>query len=77
MSSGSPPTLWCDLMVAASFVPDSMMSGYSVPWTRKRASSTSRGHLLEDPDEGLADGLALGLGIGHAVEARRRTGRPP
>ena len=27
MSSGSPPTLWWDLMLAASFVPDSMTSG--------------------------------------------------
>ena len=34
MSSGSPPTLWCDLMVAASAVPDSITSGYKVPWTR-------------------------------------------
>ena len=45
-------------------VPDSMTSGYSVPCTRKRASFDVGGHLFEDADEGLADGLALGLGIG-------------
>ena len=42
MSSGSPPTLWCDLMLALSPPPDSTMSGYSVPCTRKRASPKSR-----------------------------------
>ena len=68
MSSGSPPTLWCDLMVALSTPPDSTMSGYSVPCTRKRASSTSRADLLEHADERLADDLALALGVGDVVE---------
>jgi hypothetical protein len=37
-SFGSPPTLWCDLMVWLCFCPvpggghDSMTSGYSVPF---------------------------------------------
>ena len=39
MSSGRPPTLWCDLMLALSPPPDSTMSGYSVPCTRKRGST--------------------------------------
>ena len=40
MSSGSPPTLWWLLITAAvpSLPPDSMRSGYSVPWTRNSAS---------------------------------------
>jgi hypothetical protein len=69
MSSGSPPTLWCDLIVAAVPCPDSMTSGYSVPWTRNFASpACSRGGVLEDADELLADRLALGLGLGDAGE---------
>ena len=40
MSSGSPPTLWWLLILAASFVPDSMTSGYSVPCTRNLASAS-------------------------------------
>jgi hypothetical protein len=39
MSSGRPPTLWWLLILAACAVPDSITSGYSVPCTRKRASS--------------------------------------
>src|SRR5262249_62257782 len=36
-SSGRPPTLWGDLIVAAPVPPpDSMTSEYSVPWTGKR-----------------------------------------
>lgn len=35
MSSGNPPTLWCDLIVCAVLVPDSMTSVYSVPCARK------------------------------------------
>ena len=38
-SSGSPPTLWWLLIVAAVAEPDSITSGYSVPCTRKRASA--------------------------------------
>src|SRR4030042_3765954 len=34
ISSGSPPTLWCDFILAASLVPLSMTSEYSVPCTR-------------------------------------------
>ena len=41
MSAGRPPTLWWLLMRAASRVPDSITSGYSVPCTRKRASEWS------------------------------------
>ena len=40
MSSGRPPTLWCDLMLALSPPPDSTMSGYSVPCTRNRGASS-------------------------------------
>ncbi len=64
MSSGRPPTLWCDLIVAASAVPDSITSGYKVPCTRNLASLLLAGHLLEDADEQLADRLALLLGVG-------------
>jgi len=32
--SGRPPTLWWLLMVAALCMPDSILSGYIVPWTR-------------------------------------------
>ena len=42
MSSGSPPTLWWLLMLAAVFEPDSITSGYSVPCTRNRAPVCSR-----------------------------------
>ena len=39
MSFGRPPTLWCDLMLAApSPQPDSTTSGYSVPCTRNLTS---------------------------------------
>ena len=41
ISSGKPPTLWCDLMVTAgprALPPDSITSGYSVPWARNLAS---------------------------------------
>src|SRR3954447_157624 len=39
-SSGRPPTLWCDLIVAAPVPPpDSITSEYSVPCTRNRAPS--------------------------------------
>src|SRR5438105_771742 len=38
MSAGKPPTLWCDLIFAAtpSVPPDSITSEYSVPWPRNR-----------------------------------------
>ena len=69
MSSGRPPTLWCDLIVALSPPPDSTMSGYSVPCTRKRASLTGpRATFLEHADERLADDLALGLRVGDVGE---------
>ena len=32
--SGSPPTLWCDLITADLPNPLSITSGYIVPWTR-------------------------------------------
>ena len=41
-SSGSPPTLWCSLIVAAGpsgEPPLSITSGYSVPWARNSAPS--------------------------------------
>ncbi len=68
-SSGSPPTLWCDLMVAVPVPPpDSTTSGYSVPWTRNLTPPSSAlidgGGVLEDPDELPADDLALGLRLG-------------
>ena len=56
--------------------PDSMTSGYSVPCTRNRASS-SPGRLLEDADEQLADDLALVLGVGDAGQPLEvAVGRP-
>ena len=78
MSSGSPPTLWWDLILAASRVPDSMTSGYSVPCTRNRATppfpwAELLGRLLEHPDEGLADGLALLLRVGDAGQHGQET----
>ena len=69
MSSGSPPTLWWLLMRAASFVPDSITSGYSVPCTRNRAVREPARRFLEDSDEELADRLALVLGVGDARKA--------
>ena len=42
MSSGRPPTLWWVLISALSPPPDSTMSGYSVPCTRKRGASDAR-----------------------------------
>ena len=68
MSSGRPPTLWCDLMLALSVPPDSTTSGYSVPCTRNsRVAEIPRG-FFEHADEQLADDLALALGVDHVVE---------
>ena len=39
-----------------------------MPWTKKRASSCSRGHGGELAPEGLADDLALALGLDDVVE---------
>ena len=44
------------------------MSGYSVPCTRKRGVVEVARHLLEHPDERLADDLALALGLDDVVE---------
>ena len=57
MSAGSPPTLWCDLIFAAtpsSAPPDSITSEYSVPCTRKRtspsfAASSSKTRMNSSP----------------------------
>ena len=65
-SAGSPPTLWWVLIFWAVFVSDvadSMTSGYSVPWVRKSIRPSLAGLLLEDPDELVADDLALLLGV--------------
>ena len=71
-SSGSPPTLWWDLMLAVPVPPpDSTTSGYRVPWTRNvrrldpRRRYLARG-LLERPDELPPDDLALLLRVGDA-----------
>ncbi len=37
MSSGRPPTLWCDLIVSLTPSPLSIQSGAMVPWTRYSA----------------------------------------
>ena len=72
MSSGSPPTLWCDLMFALSPPPDSTMSGYSVPCTRNarrpRCSARSRAASSKTRMNSLADDLALAFGFDHVVE---------
>ena len=73
-SSGSPPTLWWDLMFAVPVPPpDSTTSGYSVPWTRNSHASPCSaglggdlpGGVLEGADELPADDLALLLRVGH------------
>ena len=68
MSSGSPPTLWCDLMVAAS--PRARLDDVGVQRALHEEAGVLDvgGHLFEDADEGLPDGLALGFGIGDALE---------
>ena len=55
-------------MMAAEAPPDSMTSGYRVPWTRNRASRNAGGGLLEGADEELTDDPALTLGIGHSCQ---------
>ena len=70
-SSGRPPTLWCDLIVAAPVPPpDSMTSEYSVPWTRIGRALELRRLLLEDADELGADRLALGLRLAQPRQPR-------
>jgi hypothetical protein len=61
---GNPPTLWCDLIVCAVLVPDSMTSVYSVPCARK---STHMEFELIEPintlfkDEVRKLGIELGI----------------
>ena len=73
MSSGRPPTLWWDLILAASLVPDSMMSGYRVPCDQEADLAEIGGRLLEHPDEGLPDDLALALRVDDVVEGGQKT----
>src|ERR1700743_2156835 len=71
MRAGSPPTLWCDLMVTEGPpVNDtlSITSGYSVPCARKTAPADLFGFDVEHVDEQPPDGLALDFGIGDACE---------
>ena len=77
MSSGSPPTLWWLLITAAvpSAPPDSMRSGYSVPWTRNSASTSppvcsSKTRMNSSP-------IALRLASGSVTPARRAKKRSP
>src|ERR671919_438182 len=62
-SSGSPPTLWWDLIVAAPGLDD---VGVQRALDEVAHVAEPRGLLLEDADELRADRLALGLGVRHA-----------
>ena len=70
MSSGRPPTLWCDLIVAAtpSVPPDSITSEYERPLHEPADVAEPPCLLLEDADELAADDLALVLRLLDAVE---------
>ena len=68
MSSGRPPTLWCDLMfgvVAAARLDD--VGVERALHEEARVVEVAR-RLLEHADERLADDLALALGIDDVVE---------
>ena len=69
-------------------VPDSMTSGYSVPWTRKpagpspgvavdRSAARSRATSSKMRMNSSPMILRLRLGVGHPGQRRRRSGRPP
>ena len=77
MSSGSPPTLWWLLILAA--VPRAALDhvGVQRPLDEEPRAPVLARDLLEHADELLADRLALVLGVGDARRAARGTGPPP
>ena len=78
MRSGKPPTLWCDLMVTDGPPVNetlSITSGIERALGQELGAADFLGFGLEDFDEEAADGLALGLRIGHSSELSRRTVR--
>ena len=80
MSSGSPPTLWCDLIVAAwPPWPAAGLDHVGVERALHEEAGVldAAGGVLEDADEQLADRLALVLGVDDALELARRSGRRP
>ena len=71
MRSGSPPTLWCDLIVTLGppvAETDSMTSGIERALPQEFGAADLFGFFLEHVDEGRADDLALLFGIADAVE---------
>ena len=73
MSSGSPPTLWCDLIVRGDAVlPAARLDHVRVerPLDEEADVAELARLLLEDADELLADDLPLLLGVGDAGEPR-------
>ena len=70
MSSGSPPTLWCDLIVAATRLVAARLDHVRVERALDEVVDLAElpRLLLEDADELLADRAALLLGIGDAGE---------
>ena len=71
MRSGRPPTLWCDLIVdrraaGEAHALDDVGIERALREELRAADLLRLG--LEDLDEQPADGLALGLGVGLALE---------
>ena len=75
MSSGRPPTLWWLLMTAACAVPLSITSGYSVPWTRKVAST--RPPVCSSKMRTNSSPMILRLSSGSVMPRRRSKKRSP
>ena len=75
-SSGSPPTLWCSLIVAAGpsgEPPLSITSGYSVPWARNSAPSIRAASSAKHSMKACPIRLPLLLRIGDAGQGLEKT----